>query len=235
MVALAGEARALLPRARQCPQLQPLPNGGWLCVAGIGACRARKGAEELLAAGVNALVSWGSAAGLDPGLAPGDLVLPTEISAGPARPPVAVDLDWQARVRRRLERHVTLYSGPLVQSSVILASAAAKRELRQASAALAADMESAAVAMAARAAGVPFLAIRTIADGAGTNLPRAALVALDERGRLRPWPLLAALLSRPGEWPMVIRLARDFAAARCTLRLVGRQAGLASSDSISGG
>ena len=53
---------------------------------GIGISGARPGraeaeARRLVAEGCRALVSWGVAGGLDPALAPGDLVIPAEIVA----------------------------------------------------------------------------------------------------------------------------------------------------------
>lgn len=224
VVALPGEARTLLPRQGGEGRPRPLPAGGWLCRAGIGAGRARIAAERLLATGVTALVSWGSAGALDPVCAAGDLLLPAHVSA-PDQPPLAVDGDWQARLQQRIAASLVVHTGLLIQSPVVLTTPAAKQALRRASGAIAVDMESAAVAAVARRAGVPFIAVRAVADAAGATVPAAALVTLTPSGRLQPGLLLQALLTRPGDWPALIRLGRDFRAAQHTLRQVWRLAG----------
>ncbi len=215
----------LCPRLRSAGLPQRMPAGGWLCVAGIGPERAGQAARALLACGADALASWGSAGALDPICVPGDLLLPAVVAAGPGQPWLAVDAVWQARLRRELQPHLTVRTGGLVQSPAVLGTSAAKRELHRRTGAMAVDMESAAVAEMAHTAGVPFVALRAVADNATTTLPRAALVALDQRGQLLAWRLLQALVRRPWEGTMLLKLGRDFAAARRTLRAVSRVAG----------
>jgi hypothetical protein len=82
------------------------------------------------------------------------------------------------------------------------------------------DLESAAVARAAAAAGLPFAVLRAICDEAGRPLPRAAAVALDAAGRIGIWRVLGALLRQPGDILPLMALGRD--AARARTALLGR-------------
>ena len=167
-------------------------------------------AERLLARGVSGLVSFGLAGGLDPLLAPGTLVVPRAVVLGDER--------WEADslLGARLgggTGHVLVGGG-----CGVLATAAAKAALRRATGADAVDLESAAVARAAVRAGVPFAVLRAVCDGAGRDLPRAALVALDSRGRIGGLRVLGAVLARPGEVAALLRLAGDAGRARRALR-----------------
>jgi adenosylhomocysteine nucleosidase len=86
-------------------------------------------------------------------------------------------------------------------------------------------MESAAVATEAKNAGVPFIAIRALADPAGMTVPQSALTALDELGGSRLVKLLKALARNPVELFALFQLARNFRAAQSTLADVARLAG----------
>ncbi len=168
-------------------------------------------AADRLAPTVRALVSFGLAGGLDPALRPGALLVPIRVIDGPD--------SWDAdptlvRALGGGTGHVLLGGG------TVLATVDQKRAARAATGADAVDLESAAVARAAARHGLPFAALRAVCDGAGRALPRAALVALDPSGRVGPWRVVAAALSRPGEIPALLALARDAAEARHAL--VGR-------------
>jgi adenosylhomocysteine nucleosidase len=106
----------------------------------------------------------------------------------------------------------------------MLQTAAQKRELAQWGA-MAADMESAAVAASARCAGVPWLAVRAVADAADVTLPSAIVHAMDGQGRVRVTRLAAALLRRPRDVAAIPPLAHGFYAALGTLRAVAHRAG----------
>jgi adenosylhomocysteine nucleosidase len=82
------------------------------------------------------------------------------------------------------------------------------------------DLESAAVARAATAAGLPFAVLRAICDEAGHALPLAAQVALDASGHIGFMRILAALLRQPNDIFPLIALGRD--AARARTALLGR-------------
>ena len=86
-------------------------------------------------------------------------------------------------------------------------------------------MESHVVAAVAAAAGVPFIAVRAIADPAARALPRAALAAAGPDGTLQLGALVAALLARPGEIGDMVGLARASRKAMRALRGVAALGG----------
>ncbi|WDI30908.1 hypothetical protein PUV54_13190 [Hyphococcus flavus] len=83
---------------------------------------------------------------------------------------------------------------------------------------LAVDMESHGAARAAARAGAPFLAIRAIADPADRALPKAALNAVASDGSTRVLQTLVAALRDPKQFPELMKLGADSAAATKTLR-----------------
>jgi adenosylhomocysteine nucleosidase len=83
-------------------------------------------------------------------------------------------------------------------------------------------MESYAVAAVAAEAGVPFVAVRAIADPAEQPLPRAVTGIIGPDGMPRLDRLVLRLCLRPWECPSLFRLRRDTDAALASLgRLVG--------------
>jgi adenosylhomocysteine nucleosidase len=192
---------------------------GRIVCSGADAGRARR-ASERLASDVEGLVSFGLAGALAPDLRGGELLLPNEVILPDGRR-IATDALWRAR----LEDLVEARSEPLLGSDELIGSAAAKAALHRASGAVALDMESHAVALAANAAGLPFVVIRAVADPADHALPVAARVALDAAGRVRILAVTAALARRPGDLPALLRLARQSGAGLRTLRGVAARAG----------
>lgn len=240
VVALADEARPLSPQLRrarlQAGDIVTLGDDLMLAISGIGPERATRAAGRLLDAGVVAMASWGTAGGLDPKLPRAALVLPKRVIDGDGNS-YTVDAPWRWRLEQALSPQVTLASGPLLSSARPLLDAAQKAESFQRTGAIAVDMESAAVAACASAAGCPFMVVRTITDTAVEKLPGAALAAVDAEGRLQPWSLLRALLRKPADLPALIRLGRHFSAARQTLSRIARHAPglLAADDAVSTG
>lgn len=224
VAALAAEARCLRGLSRRAGAEARRSSLVILRCCGVGGARAERAARALVDEGAGALVSWGTAAALRPDLAPGAVALPRRVH-GAHDAPVEVDAEWHERVRRRLEGRVPCTVGDLAEARAVLRTAQDKRDLRAATGAEVADMESAAVAMVARRAGLPFLTIRAICDGASQGVPGAALAALGEEGGLRLGPLLAALACSPAETPALVRLAVGFGRARRSLARVVRLAG----------
>ncbi len=164
-------------------------------------------AAQLLAPAVRGFVSFGLAGGLDPALHPGTLLVPDRVVDGDEAWPT--DPDLQAALGGGTG-HVLLGGGTL------LATAAAKRAAREAGA-QAVDLESAAVARVAAAAGKTFAVLRAVCDEAELDLPYAALVALDGSGRIGAARVALATLRRPWQIPALLGLARDAARARAAL------------------
>jgi adenosylhomocysteine nucleosidase len=112
-------------------------------------------------------------------------------------------------------------------SATAIGARAEKARLFRETGAAAVDMESLAVAEAARARHKPFLAVRVIVDGAADSLPRAVTVAANEQGHLRIWRLIGALAREPAELGPLIRLARRYRTASQSLAAVARLGSLA--------
>jgi len=170
--------------------------------AGAEAATAR-----LIARGVQCLLSFGLAGGLEPGLAAGSLVVPDVVISRdghfPTHPPLASAL---GRV-----------GGAVFSGGMVVATVSAKRMLHEQTGAACVDLESAAVAEAAARYAIPFAVLRAVCDPAGRSLPGAALVALNGAGRIGPWRVARAALARPGELPGLMGLAADAYRARRAL------------------
>jgi len=217
---LPAEARALARLRLRGRAL--LGSGGQVALSGLGAARAEATARMLVAEGANGLISWGSAAGLMPVLAPGDLLLPHQVRAANGDY-YACDRDWLTTIAHAGDG-LRIRHGLLAEAPGALTDMAAKQRLQQTSGALAADMESAAVARVAADFDLPFIAIRAVADDATLILPPVIHAALDVDGRLRPVPMLRALAGRPRSVHAQLRalkqLAVAFRAAQDTLAQV---------------
>jgi adenosylhomocysteine nucleosidase len=90
----------------------------------------------------------------------------------------------------------------------VVGTPAEKRLLAAQHDADAVDMESAAVAEACAARGVPFRAVRAVSDTADTALS-PDLVRLLSGGNVSPWKAIKALVRRPALLGEFLRLARD--------------------------
>jgi adenosylhomocysteine nucleosidase len=184
IVGLHAEARLLRPLRRPV-----FVGGGDAAGAAIAVARAQ-------AAGARALVSFGLAGGLDPGLAPGSLIVPRVVAGNAGRQSAA--------------EAIGLALGGFTCDTVwagasIVASAIDKAALFAASGAAAVDLESGSVA----AAGLPFGVLRAVCDPAGRDLPPAALAALDRAGMIGIGRMAASLARHPGQIGALTALARD--------------------------
>jgi hopanoid-associated phosphorylase len=170
--------------------------------------------EALWPGDATAVLSFGIAGGLAPDVTRGAVILASALwEEGEV---LAVDAPWRARLAALLPARI----GLLAASGTLLDSAAAKAALHARSGALAVDMESGAAARFAAARGIPFAALRAVADGPGEALPRAAAVGLNPDGSPAPGRVLAALLRRPGDLPALLRLAQASATAHAALARV---------------
>jgi hopanoid-associated phosphorylase len=224
--ALQAEARHLGPMQRRQAPLAVRADGTLLAVTGMGCAAARSGARALIDAGADALMSFGLAGGLDPALAAGAILLPAEVLMGDGAP-VATAAAWRERLRRSLHEHAPVAHGALLTSARAIASTESKAAVFRDTGAVAADMESYAIAQVAHAHGLPFLAVRVIVDGAGDSLPRSVADAADGGGALRIWRLIGALARAPSDLGPLLRLARRYRAASRSLAAIARADALA--------
>jgi adenosylhomocysteine nucleosidase len=186
--------------------------------------RARAEAARLLAYGAWGLVSFGLAAGLRSDLRPGDLVLATTVVLVDGRR-LPSDAAWRCRLAAALaEAGVATRAGPVAGTDRLLASPGQKRALLEATGALAADMESHAVAELASAAARPFIVVRAISDAADQALPAAATRFLGPEGQIRPAALIG-VIARPRELAELVRLGLQTRRALAALHRAARSAG----------
>jgi adenosylhomocysteine nucleosidase len=223
---------AALPVEVEClaGRLEPgasatLSGNGRLRLSGLGSQNARRAAIELADNGVTALLSWGSAGGLDPGLTPGTLLLPQYVLTA-AGQRFEVTGAWRAKLHELLSCQFEIHTGALVQSPHPLTTAQQKQALFARTGAAAVDMESAAIAEVAASRGLAFVAVRAVLDPPTRGLPQSALAAVDSSGRLLVKDLARGLVRRPGDLPGVLRLWSDLRRARGTLATVARLTGL---------
>ena len=148
-------------------------------VCGVGAAGARRAALRLVDLGVDALASWGMAAGLDPGLAAGTVVIPDRVIGSQAHE-YAPDILWRRRLLDLLAEAVTIVVAPLANAPEILETCNAKAAIFERTGAAAADMESAAVARVAVEHELPLLVVRVVLDAAAVTLPGSLGSVIDD-------------------------------------------------------
>lgn len=192
---------------------------------------------------VDSLISFGSAGALAAGLSPGDLVVGRRAVAhdagsflGQRFEPAGVmgrDRHGQVGYRRAFEADPGMVElaleaaqalggearvGTIVTGNQVIFATARKRWLHRTFDALAVEMETAAVAQAAVAHRLPWVAVRAISDTADDDLAldygRLRLYLDDERPAWRcrtgRWTYL---VTHPGAWRRLRRLSRGLALA----------------------
>jgi adenosylhomocysteine nucleosidase len=224
--ALASEARHLGPITLREP-VESLTDGTLVAVTGMGSAAASRGADALIRAGAAALASFGLAGGLDPSLAAGTILLPTEI-IGLEGTRVATAKGWRERVALAVGTSAPVHNGQLLTAPRAIATVEDKAQVFRKTGAVAVDMESLAVGERAEIHRLPFIAVRVIVDGAGDALPNAVTAAADKRGQLQIGRLIGALALAPNELAPLIRLARRYRVANRSLAAVARTGSLAS-------
>ncbi len=182
--------------------------GAVVAIGGGDAAGAEMAAARLAATGVRALLSFGLAGGLSPDVQAGRVIIPDGVVCETGE-------RWQ--VDAELAARLGTPGGLVLAAPQIIATRAAKRAAWMQSGAVAADLESGAVARAAKAHGIPFAVLRAVCDPAGRDLPPAALTALDGQGRIQTGALLRSLARYPAQIPALIALGREAAQARRSL------------------
>lgn len=190
------------------------PASGRTIAGGADATRLETQIERTLSEGAGAVLSFGLAAGLEPGRAPGALVVPDEVIGVSGR--YATDAPWSERMRSALR---DCDSSPLFGVDSPLIRPAEKVQLHSTTGAIAADMESHIVARLAMRAGRPFAVLRVIADPAERGLPPAAIIGMKPGGGLNVIGVLVSLLRNPRQLPDLARVATDVRTAMQVLSL----------------
>ena len=209
VVGLKAEARLLRPISRR------------VFVGGGTARGATQAARRALASGATSLVSFGLAGGLSPDIEAGAIIIPGAVLFHGRH--LAADPELSAALGGITAR-------ALLAGEAVVASVAGKAERWYGTQAEAVDLESGAVAEAARQANVPFAALRAVCDPATRALPAAAVGALTSTGGIGLLRLAFSVVTRPGQIGDLLALSRDARAARRAL--VGRVRELRESGAL---
>ncbi|MBT6442357.1 MAG: purine phosphorylase [Alphaproteobacteria bacterium] len=192
--------------------------------------RAADAARKLIAEGATVVASVGLAAGLDLNHAPGTIIIADRVVAWtgalPTSGPPAENPGFSVAPRLTTalaEAHGDgAKVGTLVGLNEAVTSPDEKLALMRQTGAAAADMESHIVAQVAEEAGVPWFAVRIVADPSNRRVPPAALAALGAEGDVSVRRVLKALARSPGDLPDLLSLALDTAQAMRQLKRAGR-------------
>ena len=216
IAALPAEAKCLYKKKLQIAQPVEIEKDTFLCLSGIGHDAANTAIGKLLTLNIRALVSWGVAGALDPALNSGDLLIANTVIFEDEQ--YDSYIDWSTKLNTFYSSHsCNTVQGNIVSTSSICSSIEAKQEIAKSTGALAIDMESAAVAQAAKEYNLKFIVLRAIADGANTSIPNAVLEHTNALGQPRPWGFFCSCVKEPGQIKQLLRLARCFNAAIKTL------------------
>lgn len=219
IVALSEELKSLTDQKIESGSSFKLNDDALLSLSGAGPDRAAEAATQLVEQGVNALLSWGCAAGLTSELKPGSLLIPEQIQCenGILLP---VDSDWHNRLIHFLSGKLQVQKGCLLESEQIISDPDEKKLLYEKSQAIAVDMESGAIAKVAKKNKSIFLAVKAIADTGDRRIPQSVLNSIDSRGQVRRRVLIKNALLHPFDWNALAQLGQQFKAAHKTLKQV---------------
>jgi hopanoid-associated phosphorylase len=199
-------------RLAEGPGLVAIASGG-------NAARLRADLAARRVPGCRAVVSFGIAGGLDPALAPGDVVIASGIVAEDCGQ-TPVHAGFSDMLAASLAGGgVTVRRAAIAGVDAPVLTAASKARLRQATNAAAVDMESHVAAAFAERHGLMFAALRIICDPAAHSLPAIVTGALRADGGIDGLALIANLLRRPAELATLPRLAGE---ARVSFRSLSR-------------
>ncbi len=215
VAALEAEARTLGTAVLRSDGLRSLRGGSLLAVGGMGGAAAAKAARSLVQGGASALMSFGLAGGLDPGLSVGSVVLPREVISGTGAR-FSTTEEWREQLHRALARQRPVVAGTLLTRSQPIARIADKARAFCETGAAAVDMESFGIAEVAAEHRLPFVAVRVIVDTAADVLPRA-VVAASRGDRVSLLRLVGGLAAAPLDVMALIRLARRYRVATRSL------------------
>ena len=221
IVALPEELSTLSPVKLARGEVFSLTPVMTICLSGAGHANASQAAQKLIEQGATKLISWGCAAALAPHLKSGDLLITSKVIAKGQS--IENDSHWADQISDLLAINQSISGFVLASNYGLISASTEKQGLYTETAAIALDMESAAVASIAHNAQLPFVAIRAIADPAAMSLPPAILKALNTQGEVVMSVLIKHLLVHLWEIPALIKLGLHFNAAQKTLRGVAKQ------------
>ncbi|MCW2315198.1 hopanoid-associated phosphorylase [Rhodoblastus acidophilus] len=178
----------------------------------VGGGSAQRTYDLLKRAGpIDAVMSFGIAGGIAPGHVCGDVILADAIIADDIYP---TDARWLKSLARKIPNPRI---GAIAGVDEMIGCHSIKAHLHKTTGAVAVDMESHGAARYAREQGVPFIALRAVADPHHRALPQSALVGMNPDGSTNVPAVLRKLARRPGDLPGLILTAREAGAAMRSL------------------
>lgn len=222
LVPLTSELATLLPARLQQAAIYRMNATTLVCLSGMGQEASAQAADSLLDAGATHLLNWGCSGALATNIKSGLVIIPpTIIYEG-----VHYNCDplWQLRLMSLLNGHLELDAeGLLFSSTQVLVDGASKKRVHdEVKNAIAVDMECGAMAKIAHDRGIPFVVIRSIADGSEHTIPELITSALSPTGDVHTLKLLGNMLRSPWHLTSLIQLGYRFAlAARSLKRVAG--------------
>ena len=174
-------------------------------VSGIGFKRAEAAAEALIEAGCHHLISWGSCVALNNSLQTGDVIMAESMLLPSGR----INLSTLESITSS-KHSFPLVLGNMTNAETILDTQQKKQALHAASGAIAADMESSAIALLAKKHDIPCTVIRAVSDTLDMSLPLRILEQVDPYGDVHLPGLTFALLKKPSDLFALIKLGRGF-------------------------
>jgi hopanoid-associated phosphorylase len=169
--------------------------------------------RHAVSSGAPAIISFGIAGGLLAHMQPGHWIVATGVCAGDRR--LDADAAWTARLAERLPEAEV---GDIVSVPAPVRRPHQKRHLNASTGACGVDMESFQAASLARELGVPFAAVRVVADPVDRELPPAVHSGLQTDGSVAMTAVLDSLAREPGQVLSLARVTVDaFVAFRALL------------------
>ena len=172
------------------------------CGGDVGPCA--NAIRRAVFSGAPAIVSFGIAGGLGSNLRPGDWVVATGVMSGDRY--IETDAEWSNRLAERIPGAEL---APIVSVAEAVLQPRHKHALNRRTGAIAVDMESFQAAALAEELGVPFAAVRVIADPVHREIPPAARVGLRPDGTVATSAVLRSLLRKPSQLPLLLRVSGD--------------------------
>ncbi len=176
--------------------------------------------KKAVFSGAAAIVSFGIAGALTAHLAAGDWVVATRVTS--ADRSIETDVEWLGRLAQRLPGAAL---GDIATVAAPVLHPMNKRRLHLNTGAIAVDMESYQAAALAEELGVPFAAVRVIADPMHREIPPAARLGLQPDGTVAIAAVLHSLLRKPSQLPSLFRVSSDAMIAFSALFRGRRQLG----------
>jgi adenosylhomocysteine nucleosidase len=190
---------------------------------GVGPERAQRTLQQFAEVPFAAVLSVGCAGALIPGLAPGHLILASDVRmrSGETEAPLArflADARLLAHARAAAaQAGIPTAEGALFTSTRVLATPEVKAQEGRVTGAIAVEMESGIHAAFARARGLPFLALRVIFDPVEMTLPAVSRF-MSPDGRVRPFKAATYAVTHPQHIGVLLMLKRTQTMAAQALR-----------------